>query len=39
MRNDNTIREEGLAALKSRLNPVELEKFLMMIRRDAFDYA
>ena len=38
MRSDTLIRKEGLEALKSRLNPVETEKFLMLIRRDNFDY-
>ena len=38
MRNEATIRKEGLDALKSRLDPVEVEKFLMLIRKDDFDY-
>ena len=38
MRNEATIRKEGLDALKSKIDPVELEKFLMIIRRDVFDY-
>lgn len=38
MRSDTMIRKEGLEALKSRLDPVEMEKFLMLVRRDNFDY-
>ena len=38
MRNEATILKEGMEALKSRLDPVEFEKFLMIIRRDVFDY-
>ncbi len=38
MRNESTIRAEGMAALKEKLDPVEVEKFLLMIKRDNFDY-
>lgn len=38
MRSETEIRQEGMSALKSRLDPVETEKFLMLVRRDSFDY-
>lgn len=38
MRSEHIIRTEGMAALKEKLDPVEVEKFILMIRRDIFDY-
>jgi hypothetical protein len=38
MRSDSIIRSEAMAALKEKLNPVEVEKFLVLLRRDQFDY-
>ena len=38
MRSDNIIRSEAMAALKEKLDPVEVEKFLVLLRRDQFDY-
>jgi len=38
MRTDMLIRYEGLRALRERLGPVEAEKFIVLIRREPFDY-
>jgi len=32
------IRYEGMRALRERLGPVEAEKFIVLIRREPFDY-
>jgi hypothetical protein len=39
MRTDIEIKEEGMAALKGALDPVEVERFILLLRRDSFDYA
>jgi len=38
MRTDMLIRYEGLRALRECLGPVEAEKFIVLIRREPFDY-
>lgn len=38
MRSEPEIRQEGMDALRSKLDPVETERFLMLVRRDEFDY-
>ena len=38
MRTDTEIEEEGMAALKGALEPVEVEKFFLLLRRETFDY-
>ena len=38
MRSDMLIRYEGMRALQEHLGPVEAEKFIVLIRREPFDY-
>jgi hypothetical protein len=38
MRSDMLIRYEGMRALLEHLGPVEAEKFIVLIRREPFDY-
>jgi len=38
MKTDILIRYEGMRALRERLGPVEAEKFIVLIRREPFDY-
>lgn len=38
MRADNIIKKEGLIALSEKLDIVEVERFLMLINRENFDY-
>lgn len=38
MRTDEVIKQEGFHALKTKLNPVEIERFLVIINREKFDY-
>jgi len=38
MRTDMLIRYEGMRALREHLGPVESEKFIVLIRREPFDY-
>lgn len=38
MKTDMLIRYEGMRALRERLGPVEAEKFIVLIRREPFDY-
>lgn len=38
MRTDKVIKQEGFRALRERLDPVEVEKFLVLINREKFDY-
>jgi hypothetical protein len=38
MKTDMLIRYEGMRALRERLSPVEAEKFIVLIRREPFDY-
>lgn len=38
MRSDPLIRHEGIQALRERLGPVEVERFIVLISRESFDY-
>jgi len=38
MKSDAIILNEAMAALGTRLNPVEIEKFIIMVNRNGFDY-
>ncbi len=38
MRTDTEIKAEGMAALKGALDPVEVEKIILLLRRETFDY-
>ena len=38
MKTDTIIRNEGMKALLERLDIVEAERFISLIRRDSFDY-
>ncbi|MDM8566347.1 hypothetical protein QUF74_11955 [Candidatus Halobeggiatoa sp. HSG11] len=38
MKTDMLIRYEGMRALRERLGLVEAEKFIVLIRREPFDY-
>jgi len=38
MNTDSVIRNEGMNALIERLGMVEAERFVMLMRRDSFDY-
>jgi hypothetical protein len=38
MKNDTLIRVEGMEALTEKLGMVEAERFIMLIRREPFDY-
>ena len=38
MRPDAVVLKEGYAALKSRLDRVELERFISLVNRENFDY-
>ena len=38
MRSDNIIKREGFNALAERLDPVELERFIVILNREKFDY-
>jgi hypothetical protein len=38
MRSDLIIKHEGFLALKEKLNNVEIEKFISLIKRENFDY-
>lgn len=38
MRTDEVIKQEGFHALKAKLNPEEIERFLVIINREKFDY-
>ena len=38
MRTDTLIKNEGMMALRSNLGMVEMERFIMLIQRDTFDY-
>ncbi len=38
MKNDTLIRIEGMEALTEKLGMVEAERFIMLIRREPFDY-
>lgn len=38
MKTDAMIKKEGFQALKEKLGPVELERFIVIINREKFDY-
>ena len=38
MRSDAIIKQEGFNALKEKLGPVEMERFIVLINREKFDY-
>ncbi|MDH4201078.1 MAG: hypothetical protein OEV66_11970 [Spirochaetia bacterium] len=38
MRTDEQIKIDGFQALSEKLDPVELERFVVMINREKFDY-
>lgn len=38
MRTDTIIKHEGFQALKERLDPVEMERFIVLMNREKFDY-
>jgi hypothetical protein len=38
MRSDTLIRHDGIQALRERLGPVDAERFIVLINREAFDY-
>jgi hypothetical protein len=38
MNTDTVIRNEGMNALIERLGMIEAERFVMLIRKDSFDY-
>jgi hypothetical protein len=38
VRTDTLIKNDGMMALKNNLGMVEMERFIMLIQRDSFDY-
>lgn len=38
MRSDDVVLKEGYEALKSRLDPVEFERFISLVNRKNFNY-
>ena len=38
MRNDYSIKQEGLDALKEKLGPVDMERFIVLLNREKTDY-
>ncbi len=38
MRTDAIIKKEGFDALSDKLDPIELERFIVLINREKFDY-
>ena len=38
MRTDAIIKKEGFNALSDKLDPIELERFIVLINREKFDY-
>ncbi len=38
MRNDSVIKKEGLNALKEKLGPVDMERFIVLLNREKIDY-
>jgi len=38
MKSDATIKKEGIEALKQKLDSLEIEKFLTLMKREQFDY-
>ena len=38
MRSDAVIKKEGFLALKEKLDPVEIERFVVILNREKFNY-
>jgi hypothetical protein len=38
MRNDTSIKQEGLSALKEKLGAVDMERFIVLLNREKTDY-
>ena len=38
MKTDTIIKQEGFKALRQKLDPVEIERFIVLINREKFDY-
>ncbi len=38
MKTDTMIKQEGFQALKTKLDTVEVERFIVLINREKFDY-
>ncbi len=38
MKSDTVIKQEGFKALKERLGDVDMERFIVLINREKFDY-
>ncbi|MBN2434040.1 MAG: hypothetical protein JXK07_02090 [Spirochaetes bacterium] len=38
MKSDTTLKHEGFQALRAKLDPVELERFIVLLKRESFDY-
>jgi len=38
MRSNTVIKNEGMRALAERLGPVDAERFIVLLRREPFDY-
>ena len=38
MRSDTIIKQEGFNALKEKLGVIEMERFIVLINREKFDY-
>jgi len=38
MKSDSMIKKDGFNALKEKLDPVEFERFIVIINREKFDY-
>jgi len=38
MRSNTVIKNEGMRVLTERLGPVDAEKFIVLLRREPFDY-
>ena len=38
MRSSTVLKNEGMCALSERLGPVDAERFIVLLRREPFDY-
>lgn len=38
MKSDTDLKQEGFQALRSKFDPVELERFIVILKRESFDY-
>lgn len=38
MKSDTILKYEGFPALRAKLDPVELERFIVLLKRESFDY-